>query len=97
MKEPKETIIGKATDERSINIYTSETKYINKLKKLAEQYPTEVKMIRQYKEEGKVIDVDYHVPLAWFVFPRPSKRKSMSEEQRQQAAERLKKYREQQQ
>lgn len=57
--------------------------------KLVEEYPEQVE-IRSEDESGIVA----HVPVSWFRAPRPPIKRQISDEQRQMAAERLKKARE---
>ena len=65
-------------------------KYINRIKRLAEKYPEEV----DYKEneDGSII---CHFPVRYVKISRPVQRE-LTEEQRQQAAERFARYREEQ-
>ena len=70
-------------------ISTGEQKWRNKLKKLAEQYPDEVKCIVQ-NDDGSVF---YHVPESFVVVRKP-KQMNLTEEQIAERAARLKAARE---
>lgn len=83
--------------ETGINFYdtekmawfsSSETRMINQINKLSKQYPKEVKIIKQPKDNGGVIYCE--IPKEWVKLRGPNKRQQ-SEEQKQAAAARLKK------
>ena len=82
----QETGIDHVRGEDYITYYSSETKYINKLRKQMELNPgcAEIKM-----DDGDTLMVK--LPLSWFRPPSPpAKRRPMSEEQRKAASERMK-------
>lgn len=68
---------------------TDERKYANKLRKLAEEHPDEVKIIN---DDGKYVYA--HLPLNWFKMPSPPIKRNLTEEQRKAASERFKAMRE---
>lgn len=66
-------------------------KYINRLTKLASKYPDEVQV--KENEDGSIL---CHFPLRYLKITRPAERE-VTEEQKQAAAKRFAKYREQRQ
>lgn len=85
----QETAIEYVKGDKHATFYSSESKYINMIYKLVKEYPEQVE-IRSEDESGIVA----HVPVSWFRVPKPPIKRQMSDEQRQMAAERLKKARE---
>lgn len=65
---------------------TSEPKYLRRLRKLLEEYPGDIEV---KFDDGQTLDVK--LPASWFREPRPPRKVNMTEEQRQAAAERLRK------
>ena len=80
----RETTTDHCMGEEFFLIYTSEPKYVGKLRKLIEEHPDQV---------TKTVDDGYtlaaKIPSAWFRFPKPKSRRNMTEEQRLAAANRL--------
>jgi imidazolonepropionase-like amidohydrolase len=72
------------SDDDHAVISTDEKKWVNKLYKLAEEYPNEVEIRSEYKDGF----VTAHVPKEW-VRVRPPAKREMTDEQKQAAAERL--------
>lgn len=68
-----------------ITITLSQKKFINKVLKLAEDFPNEVK-IDKINEDGTLLA---HIPLKYLRISRP---RELSEEERKAAAERLANY-----
>ena len=89
MASERETSIDFFADENFITVYTCEKKYIRRIMQLKDQYPKKIKIM--YGVEGEYISVK--MPKSWFKFPKPKKQVNMSEDQRQAAAERMKKAR----
>lgn len=87
----RETTTQAMADEKSFTFYSSEFKWISKIKKLAEQYPQEVIIKDIYFEDGKECSITAEIPKRYFKISHP---RTVSEEQRQAAAERLRRYRE---
>lgn len=81
--EEQETIINISPNQVSVtaSVYSSLQSHINKLWKLHEQYPDDVKIIRDDK-----YGTEFEVPRKWIKVKPPRK---VSEEQRLAAAERL--------
>ena len=89
MADAKETCVEFYGDANSLSGYSSETKYINKMRKLLQEHPNEVKVISD-DDYGMMV----HVPKKWFKAPNVPRTRVLTEEQKQQAADRLKKMRE---
>lgn len=79
----KETNINRIQGEKIVNVYTCETKYINKLNKLQEEYPNLVKLT--IYPDG----IEAEVPADWFKFVSPKRNSNMSEEQKEKMRERM--------
>lgn len=73
------------------NVYCSVLKYVNKLKKLQELYPQQIKIVGMNNDDDNYIQAK--VPIEWFKFVGPPKSLTLTEEDRQKRAERLKKAR----
>lgn len=66
----KETAISIIHGEDYFTLSTESKKYMNKLRKYAEQYPDDV-------EIKQISDSDYveaYLPAKWFKFPKPPKK-----------------------
>lgn len=68
-----------------ITVTLSQRKYINKIMKYAEKYPEDVK-IEKINEDGTILA---HIPLSYLKIQKP---RTMSEEDKKKAKERLLKY-----
>lgn len=73
-------------NSKTATVYFAQGRYISKIKKLKEKYPDEV-IICVENDDGSIVA---HIPTKWIKIS-PCKRE-ISEEQRQAAAERLKKF-----
>lgn len=89
MASERETSIDFMADENFMIVYTREKKYIRKLEELKEQYPKKVKVIQQEED-----CISVKCPKAWFKFPKPKAKRTLTEEQRQAAVDRMRKARE---
>ena len=76
-----EWILGETT----ASVTFSQKKFVNKLKKLAKQYPDNVEIIAE-NEDGSICA---HVPVSWFKFSPPKKGREFTDEEKQAAAERM--------
>lgn len=83
--DPKETSVSYFYGDEYLDVYTSELKFINRIKKLSKTNP-DVK-IKFENEDGSIMAT---MPISWFVFPRPKRK--MSEEQKANASKRMKEY-----
>lgn len=79
-----ETNILRDGDHEYMEYGTSERKFVNQIRKSAEEHPDEVTIV---KDDGNYIYV--HVPLSWFRAPRPPIKREFTEEQKAQMAERM--------
>lgn len=84
-----ETNILRDSSHDYMEFGTDERRYVNRLRKLAEEHPDDVKII---SDDGKYVFA--HLPLDWFKMPSPPIKRNLTEEQRQAAAERFRKIRE---
>lgn len=89
VRDNRETCITRIQNDTHIGIYTSETKFINKLWKLKEQYPDEV-VIKPNPDGSLCADLPYD----WFRMPQPKAKRNYTDEQREAMAERMRKARE---
>lgn len=80
----KENVIEWLTGQTHITVTFSEKKYINKVKKLAEKFPNEVK-IKAVNKDGSIVA---HLPKSALKLS-VIKKKSLSDDKRQELRERL--------
>lgn len=80
----RETAIDHVSGEKFATFYSSETKWINYMQKLKEQYPDEVE-ITYTNPDGSI---NAHIPASWFKI-KPKKKVVMTEEQIAAAKARL--------
>lgn len=90
MIDPVETSINRMVGDKFCSVYTGEKKFVEELRQYAKEYPKDVKI--KFLNGGFI---EAEVPFSWFKFVRPKRKYNMSEEQRQAAAERLAKAKEQ--
>lgn len=90
MADPVETSINRMVGDKFCSVYTGEKKFVEELRQYAKKYPNDVKI----KSLGDGF-IEAEVPFSWFKFVRPKRKYNMSDEQRQAAAERLAKAKEQ--
>lgn len=83
----QETVITIDRETRRATIYTSDTRYINKLDKRYER-------TREHINNGKIAAVEYDVDEKLISFRSGIVKQNLTEEQRQKIAARLKKGRE---
>lgn len=87
----RETTTQAMADEKTFTFYSSEFKWISKIKKLSEQYPEEVIIKDIYFEDGRECSITAELPKKYFKVSHP---RVVSDEYKQAAAERLRRYRE---
>jgi len=73
------------TGEKIGSCTFSQKKYVNKVKKYAEEYPDDVKILAE-NEDGSIF---VHMPVSWFKISPPRKGREFTDEEKQAAAERL--------
>src|SRR5690554_2042905 len=88
----RETCIGWSDDTHAAEITTFNRAMINKLAKLAKQYPSKYKLKQEIEVDGEKCGVLYTFPKNLVTLRAPTSRK-MTEEQKKAAGERLKKSR----
>lgn len=89
MTDPKETAIGFVQGDSVVSVYTMQQKYIERIKRLKQQYPNDVTIVSQ-DEYG----INVTVPAKWFKFVAPPRKCNLTEEQIAKRAENMKKARE---
>ena len=87
MADFKETCIEYIDIDKHATFCSSETKWINKIKKLHDQRPNDVMIVQDPENNDGMIIA--HIPKSWMKVSPPASR-SMTDEQRAAAAERLK-------
>lgn len=80
-----ETAIDRTQGDDYCTIYTGERKFILQLKKLASEYPKEVK-IKYINPDGSMLA---NVPYDWFRFIKPPTKRNYTEEQRKEMSKRM--------
>lgn len=86
-----ETAVEFLSEDSHLTYTTNEKKYVNKLRRQAEEYPDDVQIVTEYPD-GTVVA---HLPQKWFVAPKPpAKRAPLSEERKAELRDRLAKMRE---
>lgn len=86
MSNFNETAYDYLSCDKHATFCSSETKWINKILKLHEQYPDQVEIqVLPENNQGMILA---HIPKGWFKLTPPRKRE-MTEEQREAAVKRL--------
>lgn len=78
------------TNTETAYFSSDERRYVNKVRKLKEQYPEQVRIIAEPEENDGCIYCE--LPSRWFTIRVPKKR-DLTDEQREEMAERLKRAR----
>ena len=86
MADFKETCVEYLDADPHATFFSAERKWVNKILKLKEAYPDEVD-IREYPENNNG-NILAHIPKSWLKISPPKKR-TMTDEQRAEAALRL--------
>jgi len=77
-----------------VSVTAYQMKYMNQIKKLAEKYPDEVKILKQAKENDGMMLAHLPKKFCKVSFGEVRAKKEMTEEQKAAAAERMKKMQE---
>ena len=86
MADFNETACDYLSCDKHATFCSSETKWINKIRKLKEQYPNDVEIqVQPEDNQGMILA---HIPKSWFKISPPRKRE-MSDEEREAAVKRL--------
>lgn len=86
MTDFKETSINSLNVDDHATFCSSESKWINKINKLKEQYPDKVDIIRAPEDNHGMLYA--HIPKSWFKIS-PPRQVNYTDEQRAAMAERL--------
>lgn len=85
----QEVVINFNAEDNTATLYSSNPVWIRKMDKLVEQNPEQFKMYRQETVKGKVVSKFYELPKE-FVTIRSKKRScNLTDEQKQERAERM--------
>lgn len=87
MADLRETCMDHIANESLATFCSSEQKWINRFRRDAEKYPGQV-IVKHINEDGSMV-VQY--PYAWCKMPSPPRKRTMTDEQRAAASERMKK------
>lgn len=88
----RETTVQAMADEKTFTLYSSESKWINRITKLSEQYPEEVKITNTYKSDDGFNSITAEIPKNYLKISHPRKI-NITEERRKELAERMSKAR----
>ena len=83
-----ETTINYLQEDKTMSVFTSQRKWLNKLTKYADEPNSGVKVLYENDDGSKI----FEVPINWLKISPPRKN-NMTEEQKLKAAKRLKKAR----
>lgn len=73
--------------------YSNHFATIRKMEELINNYPNEVEIVNDCRNEdgeGKLLEI--RIPASWVRMPKPPAKRELTEEQKQAASERFKKY-----
>lgn len=88
-----ETTVDFIHGEDTIIWSTNHFATIRKMEELIEKYPNDVQIVRDCRNaDGEAKLFEIRVPAKWMRMPRPPKKREFTEEQRQAASERFRKY-----
>lgn len=90
----QETVINYQRSGSLASIYTTDSTVITKLNKCVEANPVEWKVTKTHKIQGEIVGYTYECPKKYASFRKSSQKRALSDEQKQKAAERMKKARE---
>lgn len=88
--DEQELIVNAMRDEEFFTVYTSDNIYLTKLKKLAAVNPKEWEIIQIVENKGNILGVKFKAPKKLLSFRTATVERTMTDEQRAAAAERLK-------
>lgn len=86
MADFKETAFEYIAGEKFGGFSSSESKWINKIKEYAKEFPDDVKIIYE-NSDGSIFA---HIPTSWFKI-KPKSKRQITDEQREELRERIKK------
>ena len=88
--DEQELIVNAMRDEDFLTVYTSDNIYLTKLKKLAVANPKEWEIVQIVEAKGNILGVKFKAPKKLLSFRTATVERTMTDEQRAAAAERLK-------
>lgn len=89
-KYEQEVVINFNAGEDAADLYTANPTWIRKMDKLVEQNPEQFRLIRVDKCQGEIVSKRYLFPKRFISIRSRDRESTMTEEQRQQEAERMK-------
>ena len=92
----QETVVNFDRNTDKATVYTSDSTMLTKLHKLMEKNPKEWRLIDNGRINGEIVSETFECPKRLISFRTSTTSRAMTEEQREAAAERLKKAREKQ-
>ena len=92
LKIEQETMINFNDGEDEAMLYTADPVMIHKMDKLVEENPEQFRGEVHSRYKGKVYGMKYYFPKRFVSIRTKDIKRTVSEEQRQQARERMKKY-----
>lgn len=75
-----ETCITYIKGDDHVGVYTSVRKFINKLRKLQQEYPDQVRITHENPDGSLCVDLLYN----WMPFPKPPTKRNYAEEQKEE-------------
>ena len=90
----QETVVNFERNTDKATVYTSDSTMLTKLHKLMEKNPKEWRLIDKGRIDGDIVSETFECPKRLISFRTSTTSRVMTEEQREAAAERLKKARE---
>lgn len=73
------------TGQKIGSVTFSQKRWVNKIRKYASEFPDDIRIVAE-NEDGSICA---QVPITWFKFSPPRKGREMTDEERAEAAERL--------
>ena len=93
-KYEQEVIINFNAEDDTATLYSANPSWMRKMDKLVEKNPDQFKMYQQEKLHGKVVSKAYRFPKSFVSIRSKTRESTLTEEQRLEAAERMKQMRE---
>lgn len=93
-KHEQEVVINFNAGEDTADFYTADPVWMRKLDKMVKQNPEQFSILREEMHEGKVIAKRYIFPKRFVTIRSKDKKSTMTDEQKQAAATRMKGLRE---
>lgn len=91
--EEQETVVNFSRTDNFATVYTSDTRYMNRLDKLCKANPSEWKFRSQETCQGDIVSKTYTCPVNLISFRGKTLRIELTEEQKKERADRLRELR----